>query len=113
MIKLVLGSEFLTPASFSSSFTLGLACHLSELGTPGEIKERMLADYGEISFGNSNNRSIVGTMNQLALEYSFLIGDAGGINSPDGPDRVPPPVGGLIGVIGTTDPKGIVAVADR
>ena len=70
-----------TTSSFISSFMLGLSCLLSELGTPRDTRERMLSDYDDISFGNTNNRSVLGTMNQLAFEYSFLITDVGGIHS--------------------------------
>ena len=74
-----------TASSLISSFSLGLSCILSELGTPKDTKERLLSDYGDISFGNTNDRRIVGTMNQLAFEYTFMITDVGGIHSPEVP----------------------------
>ncbi len=68
-------------SAFKSSFRLGVSCHLSELGTPEELKGTMLEDYQDIEFANTDSRQIVGTMNQLTLEYSFLVEEAGGIHS--------------------------------
>lgn len=75
-----------SPKALTSSFKLSLACLLSELGTPKDMKEELLSDYDDISFGNTNDRRIVGIMNQLAFEYTFMIGNAGGIHSPEVPE---------------------------
>lgn len=46
------------------------------------IEERICAEYAEVAYGNANNRSVLGSMNDLASHYKFHILREGGISSP-------------------------------
>jgi hypothetical protein len=62
-------------------FLLHLSCMLHEEGVKTEVVERALATCGEISFSTSNNRSVLGSMNEMAFQYEYLILRAGGVHS--------------------------------
>ena len=46
---------------------------LASEGFSRELIEKMLAEYSEIKFGKSNNRSVLGSLNELAFHYEHSI----------------------------------------
>ena len=64
-----------------NQFRQMLACVLSEEGLPDAVNERILAEYAEIGFGKSSDRSVLGSSNELAFHYKHRILNAGGIHS--------------------------------
>jgi len=55
------------------------------LGGLENTRERLLAEYKEIEFAPTNNRRVVGSMPDLALNYDYPISEAGSIHSADVP----------------------------
>jgi len=42
----------------------------------------MLSEYDEIGFANSDSKSVLGSMNDLAFHYKYSILESGGVHSP-------------------------------
>ena len=66
-------------------FTLWLSCILSDEGFDDPTKVRILSEYRELRFYSSNNRHVLGSMNDLALHYRYFVVDCGGIHTPEVP----------------------------
>jgi len=47
--------------------------------------EKIAAEYAEIGYAKTDNASVLGTMNDLAFQYTYLIKRAGGIHSAEVP----------------------------
>lgn len=62
-------------------FLLTLSCVLHSEGLPNGIVEKILAEYENVQFGKSADRSVLGSANDLAFHYKHLIMDAGGVHS--------------------------------
>ena len=59
-----------------------LSCVLSEEGFDGSAKQKIMSEYDEISFAKTNDRSVLGSMNDLTFHYKYHIQLEGGIHSP-------------------------------
>lgn len=70
---------------FHKNFVAMVSCLLADLGTPDKTREHLLEDYREIGFAPTNNRRVLGSMNDLAFHYDYLVSEAGGIHSADIP----------------------------
>jgi len=57
-------------------------CVLVLEGFKDETVEKIMSEYSEIQFGKSNNRSVLGTLNDLAFNYEHSILENGGPQSP-------------------------------
>ncbi|MEA3391792.1 MAG: hypothetical protein U9Q91_02300 [Candidatus Marinimicrobia bacterium] len=44
-------------------------------------KERIINEYQEIEYSNTNNKSVLGSMNDLTFHYKYLILSEGGIHN--------------------------------
>lgn len=62
-------------------FRLFLRSVLSEEGLGEEALAKVLGEYSEIRFGKSNDRSVLGSINDLAYHYEFSILESGGVQS--------------------------------
>ncbi len=62
-----------------------LACVLSEEGLDQEVKEKILEEYREIAYSNTNNKSVLGSMTDLAYHYKYYILSDGSIHGCDLP----------------------------
>ena len=51
---------------FHKNFVAMLACVLADLGIPDKTREHILEEYSEIGFAPTNNRRVIGSMNDLA-----------------------------------------------
>jgi hypothetical protein len=54
---------------------------LAEEAIPEEVRQRILAEYKELSFAKSSSRSVLGSSNDIAFHYKYLILQAGGLHS--------------------------------
>jgi len=54
---------------------------LADEGFYPDLIEKILAEYDEIAYANTSSRSILGTMNDLTLNYKFSILNEGGVHS--------------------------------
>lgn len=59
-----------------------LVCVLLDEGFSKTVIEKILLEYSEIAYAKTNNKSVLGSMNDLAWHYKFSILDSGGIHSP-------------------------------
>ena len=53
-------------------------CVLVSEGFKDEAVNQIMSEYSEIQFGKSNNRSVLGTLNDLAFNYEHCILESGG-----------------------------------
>ena len=58
-----------------------LPCVLSEEGIEETIKDKIMSEYADISYSNTNSKSVLGSMNDLTFHYKYHIMEAGGIHS--------------------------------
>ena len=63
-------------------FTSYLSCILADEGFAEADRERILSEYDEIGFANTNSKSVLGSMNDLAFHYKYSILESGGVHSP-------------------------------
>lgn len=59
-----------------------LSCVLSEEGFENSLRQNIMSEYDEISYAQTNNRSVLGSMNDLMFHYKHHILAEGGIHSP-------------------------------
>ena len=60
-------------------------CVLADEGYSQEQITKILAEYSEIGIGKSNNRSVLGSINDLAYHYEYSILESGGSHSAEVP----------------------------
>ena len=65
----------------SAMFREYLQCVLAEEKLGNSARERILSEYNEVGYAKSNNKSVLGSMNDLAFHYKYHIQDEGGIHS--------------------------------
>lgn len=58
-----------------------LQCILAEEGFDKTTTDKILQEYAEIGFANTNNKSVLGSMNDLAKHYNYHIQEEGGVHS--------------------------------
>ena len=61
---------------------------LADEGFADVERERILAEYDEIGFANTNSKSVLGSMNDLAFHYKYSILESGGVHSPAVPETI-------------------------
>jgi hypothetical protein len=64
-----------------AEFKAWLQCVLADEGFDTTVIEQVLSEYNQIGFANTSNRSVLGSMNDLAFHYQVRIEEAGGIHS--------------------------------
>jgi hypothetical protein len=62
-------------------FTNYLSCILADEGFGEADRTRILSEYDEICFANTNSKSVLGSMNDLAFHYKYSILESGGVHS--------------------------------
>ncbi len=65
-----------------------LSCVLGEEGIEGLFRDRILSEYDEVAYSNTNNKSVLGSMNDLAYHYKYNILEAGGVHSSSVPSII-------------------------
>lgn len=58
-----------------------LQCMLAEEAFSEALSAQILQEYETVGFADTNNRSVMGSMNDLAFHYQFLIQREGGVHS--------------------------------
>ncbi len=58
-----------------------LQCILAEEGFNKTTIDKILQEYAEIGFANTNSKSVLGSMNDLAFHYKYHIQAKGGVHS--------------------------------
>ncbi len=62
-------------------FKENLECLLAEESISKTIIDRILTEYNEIGYAKTNNKSVLGSMNDLAFHYKYHIMESGGVHS--------------------------------
>jgi hypothetical protein len=65
-----------------------LECILSEEGFVAALKEKILSEYQEIGYADSSSKSVLGSMNDLAFHYKYLVLSGGGVHSYQVPEII-------------------------
>ena len=65
-----------------------LSCILADEGLAEADRERILSEYDEIAIANTNSKSVLGSMNDLAFHYKYSILESGGVHSPAVPEII-------------------------
>lgn len=68
--------------ALSGLFISWLACVLAEEEIPEYVREKIMAEYSKVEYANTNSKSVLGSMNDLAYHYEYLILSEGGVHSP-------------------------------
>ena len=63
-----------------SLFRNFLQCLLAEEDIDEKIRDKILQEYAEIGYANTNNKSVMGSMNDLAFNYKYQIQAKGGVH---------------------------------
>lgn len=69
-------------------FQGSLSCVLHEENLPKEVINRILSEYDEIRFAKTDSKSVLGSLNDLALNYEYMILNNGGVYSPMVPEII-------------------------
>jgi len=67
--------------SLSTIFISYLESVLAEEGLGKPVIERILSEYSEVGYAKTNSKRVLGSMNDLAFHYKFLIQEEGGVHS--------------------------------
>ncbi len=65
----------------SNIFRVNLECVLAAEDVPKRAKRKIMSEYESIQYTNTNSKSILGSMNDLAFHYKYLIQSEGGVQS--------------------------------
>ena len=65
-----------------------LSCVLADEDIAAADREKILSEYDEVGFANTNSKSVLGSMNDLAFHYKCSILEAGGVHSPAVPEII-------------------------
>ena len=58
-----------------------LSCVLADESFTEADRARILSEYDEVGYANTNSKSVLGSMNDLAFHYKYSILEAGGVHS--------------------------------
>ena len=61
-------------------FRLNLSCVLGSEGFSRDQVEKVLSEYTEVGYGKSNDRRVLGNLNDLAFHYEHWIFECGGVH---------------------------------
>ena len=59
-----------------------LQCVLAEEGFDESLRDRIMQEYESVGYAATNNRSVMGSMNDLAFHYQIQIESEGSLHSP-------------------------------
>jgi hypothetical protein len=93
-----------------------LSCVLADAGVVEADRARILSEYNEVGYANTNNKSVLGSMNDLAFHYKYSILEAGGVHSPAIPGIIRRlnrmPMGALKYVFPIESPRALYQAAE-
>jgi len=67
--------------ALSNIFKVTLECVLASEGVPERAKTIIMSEYESIQYANTNSKSVLGSMNDLAFHYKYHIQSEGGVHS--------------------------------
>jgi len=67
--------------SLTTKFKATLECVLSDEGIPEMAITKIMSEYKSVQYANTNNKSVMGSMNDLAFHYKYHIQSEGGVHS--------------------------------
>ena len=62
-------------------FRSGLSCVITVEQFPGDVKKRIMDEYEHLALAKSSDRSVLGSVNDLAFHYKHSILEAGGVHT--------------------------------
>ena len=62
-------------------FRVWFSCVMAEEGINEPARKRILAEYDDIQFGPSSDRSVLGSANEIAFHYKYAVAEVGGVHS--------------------------------
>jgi hypothetical protein len=65
-----------------------LSCVLADAGMAEANRGKILSEYDDVGFANTNSKSVLGSMNDLAFHYKYSIQEEGGVHSPAVPEII-------------------------
>ncbi|OHE55684.1 MAG: hypothetical protein A2Z47_05010 [Thermodesulfovibrio sp. RBG_19FT_COMBO_42_12] len=65
--------------NIEQEFLINLSYNLQHEGFGLEVINRAMQEYQEIGFARTSNRQVLGSMNEFAFEYDYLIRREGGV----------------------------------
>jgi len=65
-----------------------LSCMIADAGISEADRVRILSEYDEVRYANTNSKSVLGSMNDLAFHYKYSIQEAGGVHGPAVPEII-------------------------
>jgi hypothetical protein len=65
-----------------------LSCVLEEERIEELCRARITSEYDEVAYSNTNDKSVLGSMNDLAYHYKYNIMEAGGVHSSSVPSII-------------------------
>ena len=65
-----------------------LSCVIAAEGMSEASRVRILSEYNDVGYANTNNKSVLGSMNDLAFHYKDYIEAVGGVHSPAVPEII-------------------------
>jgi hypothetical protein len=65
--------------NIEDEFLIHLSYNLQNEGFGLEVINRVMQEYHEIGFARTSNRQVLGSMNEFAFEYDYLIRREGGV----------------------------------
>ena len=69
-------------------FRTWLSAVLHHEGLDMSVIDRIITEYDEIGIARTDSKSVLGSLNDLAFHYEFLIQESGGVHSPEIPDII-------------------------
>ena len=74
--------------SLSGMFSTYLSCTLADEGIDELFRERILDEHSVIEYKNTDNKSVIGSMNDIALHYTIKIEHEGSLHSTEIPNII-------------------------
>lgn len=65
-----------------------LSCVLADAGMAEANRGKILSEYDDVGFANTNSKSVLGSMNDLAFHYKYSIQEEVGVHSPAVPEII-------------------------
>jgi hypothetical protein len=74
--------------NLSEIFLSYLPCVLNEERLPKRVVDQIVAESSDMTYGNTNNKSVLGSVNDLVFHYEYHILSAGGVHSAEVPSII-------------------------
>ena len=72
----------------TNMFKATFECILSSEKIPENVISKVMQEYESTQYANTNNKSVLGSMNDLTFNYKYHIQSEGGVHSPEVPNII-------------------------